>query len=268
MPARVYDRLAGGSHSFAVDREMAAQLLAVEPDAEFWARQNREFLRRALRWSVDTAGVGQVLDIGCGMPETVGSAHQVTAGCRPMVRVLYVDNDPVAVASARIVARERAEVGDVAGIAGDLRDPVQIMTHPELTGFLHLDAPVVVLLGAVLHFVSDSDGPAGIIATLRDHVAPGSVLVISHATVPQGMTPEQVRITREYSALTAHLTFRTRDQVAELLAVFGDVVDPGVCKVADWRPEPQEQRLSGPERARRDRIPGWVGVAVKVGGAW
>lgn len=263
MPARVYDRLVGGSHSFEVDRDMAAQLLSVEPDLEFWALQNREFLRRALRWAVGVAGVGQVLDLGAGMANTVGAPHQVTAGFRPVVRVMYVDSDPVAVASARMVAAERAGVEDVAALAGDLREPGRILSDPQLTGFLHLDAPVVALLGAVLHFVDDGDRPAGIIGAIRDAVADGSVLVISHAAVPDGMTAEQVRVTREYSETTAPLTLRTREQVAELLAVFGDVVEPGVVKVADWRPDADEQPLTEAERARRDRIPGWVGVAVK-----
>ena len=242
---------------------MAGQLLSVEPDAGFWAVQNRQFLRRALVWAINVAGVGQVLDIGAGMADTVGAPHEVVARCRPGVRVLYVDIDPVAVASARFVARERAEVRDVAALAGDLREPSQILTDPELTTFLDLGAPVVVLLGAVLHFVAGRDDPEGIIEALRDAVAPGSVLVVSHATAPVGMSPEQVRVTREYSELTAPLTFRSRDQVAELLALFGDVVAPDVVRVANWRPDQGD--LTDVERARLDRIPGWVGVAVKGG---
>ena len=247
---------------------MAADLLAVEPDADFWAFQNRAFVGRALRWALD-AGVRQVLDIGAGMPDTAGAPHQVTARYEPGVRVVYVDVDPIAVASALFVANDRARVGigDVAAFEGDLRRPAEIMSAPVVTGFLDLGRPVVVLLGAVLHFVSDADDPAGIIAVLRDSVADGSVLVVSHATAPEGMTGEQVRIAREYGERTAPLTLRSRDQVAELLAGFGDVVEPGVCKVADWHPEPNEQDLTEAERARRDRIPGWVGVAVKFGGS-
>jgi len=242
---------------------MADQLVSVEPDAAFWALQNREFLRRALVWAVRTAGVGQVLDIGAGMPDTVGAPHEVVARVRPGVRVLYVDIDPVAVESARQVAEQRAEVGDVAALAGDLREPCRILRHPELTTFLDLGLPVVVLLGAVLHFVAGRDDPEAIIAVLRDAVAPGSVLVVSHAAVPVGMSPEQVRVTREYGELVAPLTFRTREHVAGLLSVFGDVVEPGVCKVADWRPDLRD--LTDAERARLDRIAGWVGVAVKGG---
>jgi len=39
---------------------------------------------------------------------------------------------------------------------------------------------VAIGLLAVLHFLSDADDPAGAVACLRDAVAPGSYLTISH----------------------------------------------------------------------------------------
>lgn len=261
MPARVYDSLAGGARSFGADRDMAADLLAVEPDADFWVHQNRAFIGRAMRWALDR-GVRQVVDIGSGLPDTVGSPHHLIEGYEPAVRIVYVDNDPVAVTSALFVAHARAaEFGDVAAFEGDLRRPAEILTHATLTDFLDLSQPVVVLLGAVLHFVADADGPSEIIATIRDETAVGSVLAVSHATAPEGMTPEQVRLVRDYSERTAPLTLRTREQVTELLAVFGEIVEPGVCKVADWHSN--EPPSTEQERTRLNRIPGWVGVAVK-----
>jgi transcriptional regulator with XRE-family HTH domain len=35
---------------------------------------------------------------------------------------------------------------------------------------------------AIFHFITDEEGPAGIVATLRDALAPGSYLALSHAT--------------------------------------------------------------------------------------
>jgi SAM-dependent methyltransferase len=233
----------------------------VEPDADFWVHQNRAFIGRAMRWALDR-GIRRVLDIGSGLPDTVGSPHHLIEGYEPAVRIVYVDIDPVAVTSALFVAHARAATfGDVAAFEGDLRRPTQILTHPTLTDFLDLGRPVVVLLGAVLHFIADADDPSGILAAIRDAVAPGSVLVVSHAAVPEAMTPEQVHLAREYSERTAPLTFRSRGRVAELLAVFGELVEPGVCKVADWHPA--QRQSTEQECARLDRIPGWVGVAVK-----
>jgi S-adenosyl methyltransferase len=46
----------------------------------------------------------------------------------------------------------------------------------------HLDfsKPVAIGLFAIWHFLRDADGPAGTVACLRDAVAPGSYLAISH----------------------------------------------------------------------------------------
>jgi hypothetical protein len=42
--------------------------------------------------------------------------------------------------------------------------------------------PVALLLVAILHFIKDEEDPAGIVATLRDELAPGSYLALSHGT--------------------------------------------------------------------------------------
>ena len=50
--------------------------------------------------------------------------------------------------------------------------------------------PVPVLLLAVLHFLADTDDPAGIIKQLAAALAPGSLIAISHLT--GDYAPEQV----------------------------------------------------------------------------
>ena len=46
--ARMYDYYLGGSHNFAVDRQMAEQAIAMWPDLPRIATANRDFLRRAV----------------------------------------------------------------------------------------------------------------------------------------------------------------------------------------------------------------------------
>ena len=58
-------------------------------------RSNRVFLRRSVEFLVD-AGVRQFVDLGSGIP-TVGNVHEVAQRLAPDTRVVYVDNDPVAV---------------------------------------------------------------------------------------------------------------------------------------------------------------------------
>jgi hypothetical protein len=69
-----------------------------------------------------------------------------------------------------------------AAIQADLRQPRQILGHPELRHLLDLSRPVALLLVAVLHFLPDGGDPAGLVAELRDALAPGSHIVISHGT--------------------------------------------------------------------------------------
>jgi hypothetical protein len=102
-PARIYDYALGGAHNFAVDRQVADQVLAVYPEMQKGAYANRAFLRRAVQFLVD-AGVRQFLDIGSGIP-TVGHVHEIAQAAAPESRVVFVDIDPVAVAHSRDILR-------------------------------------------------------------------------------------------------------------------------------------------------------------------
>src|SRR5262249_24779086 len=73
--ARVSDALLGGTHTFAVDRDVASALVAIEPATREAARANRAFLGRAVRFLVDS-GTHQFLDIGSGVP-TLGNVHEI-----------------------------------------------------------------------------------------------------------------------------------------------------------------------------------------------
>ncbi|MGH3925437.1 MAG: SAM-dependent methyltransferase, partial [Pseudonocardiaceae bacterium] len=94
--ARVYDYLLGGGHNFAADRAVAAKVLHALPNGRQIASSNRAFLRRAVLYMVEQ-GITQFLDLGSGIP-TVGNVHEVAQEANPMCRVVYVDNDAVAVA--------------------------------------------------------------------------------------------------------------------------------------------------------------------------
>ncbi|MGH3590051.1 MAG: SAM-dependent methyltransferase, partial [Pseudonocardiaceae bacterium] len=93
-PARVYDYYLGGSHNFAVDRQMARQAIELWPELPLIMQANRAFLRRSVRYLV-SQGITQFLDIGSGIP-TEGNVHEVAQTAAPEARVVYVDVDPVA----------------------------------------------------------------------------------------------------------------------------------------------------------------------------
>src|ERR1700728_902873 len=89
--ARVYDYLLGGKDNFAADREVGDRLLAVFPPAVDIVPENRQFLARAVTW-VANQGVGQFIDLGCGLP-TTPNTHETAQAITPGARVAYVDND-------------------------------------------------------------------------------------------------------------------------------------------------------------------------------
>ena len=61
-------------------------------------------------------------------------------------------------------------------IEADLRDTPTVLAGAAET--LDLTRPAAVLLLAVLHFISDTDDPAAIVAALARQLAPGSFVVI------------------------------------------------------------------------------------------
>ncbi len=112
---------------------------------------------------------------------------------------MYVDHDPVAVAHSRAVLQgnDRTRI-----VAADLRKPQEILDSPEVAELLDMDRPVALLLVAVLHFLEDADEPYEAVARLRDALAPGSLLVLTHASyegvpVPQEQAGGTVGVYRE-----------------------------------------------------------------------
>jgi SAM-dependent methyltransferase len=228
--ARMYDYYLGGAHNFGVDRELAGRVLALFPDGPMMAQANRSFLHRAVRTMLD-AGVRQFLDVGSGIP-TSGNVHEIAQQAVPGARVLYVDHDAVAVAHSELMLRGNP---DAAVLHGDLRRPREILESPELRGLLDLSQPVGILLIAVLHFVSEDDRPAEILAELRDAVAPGSHLAVSHGTGVGRTTATMEQLAEIYRSTATPLTYRDHDQVRELFAGW-DLLAPGVVWAPEWRP--------------------------------
>ncbi|MFF1799022.1 SAM-dependent methyltransferase, partial [Kitasatospora sp. NPDC058263] len=175
--ARMYDYYLGGKDNFEADRKAAEAAIAAYPALPLLARTNREFLGRAVEF-VAGQGIRQFVDIGTGIP-AVGSTSEVARRAAPDARVVYVDNDPIVATHARaLLASHKA--GHTSVIEADLREPATILDHPGLRAAVDLDRPVALMLVAVLHFIRDEDGAQEIVRTLRDALAPGSALILSH----------------------------------------------------------------------------------------
>ena len=227
--ARIHNYLLGGKDNYEEDRQVADCLLAAVPDAQAAARANRHFLGRAVRFLAAEAGIRQFIDIGAGFP-AVGNVHQVARELEPLSRVVYVDNDPVVVSHARALLCTGPGVG---AIEGDLRDPPGIVGHPDLPAVIDLGEPTAIVLGAVLHHVPDEDSPHKLVDMLMAAVAPGSYLVISHAT-DQDIGADGAGQVRElYAQASAPVVFRSRAEVAGFFEGL-ELVPPGIGDVAAW----------------------------------
>ncbi len=233
---RMYDFWLGGKDNFAADREAAERAAAAIPQLPWLARQNRDFLRRAVRYCAGQ-GITQFLDIGSGLP-TNQNVHQVAQQVSPDSRVVYVDIDPVVVRHAQaLLASSQTE-----SIHADVCRPDDILGAPEVRRLIDLSQPVAVLILAVLHAIPDEADPAGAVARLRDAMAPGSYLVLSHADVSPAHVAgtrrlsETARELQDSTKATAAVPARTRD---EIIGFFGDLrlVEPGLTDIWAWRPD-------------------------------
>lgn len=167
------------------------------------------------------------------------SVHQVAGRITADPHVVYVDHDPVVVTHSRALLA----APHTAAVLGDVSRADEILSEPEVLGLIDFTKPVGILLVAVLHFVSDELHAAENVARLRDALAPGSFLVMSHVEMlpgqMDGLTPS-TDVSRELGEarkrMPQSLPARNREQIA---AFFGDLqlVDPGLTEIWEWRPD-------------------------------
>ncbi|GAA4203463.1 SAM-dependent methyltransferase [Streptosporangium oxazolinicum] len=235
--ARMYDVMLGGEENFAADREAVKMLVAHFPTVPDACRANRGFLLRSAR-AMAEAGIDQFLDIGCGLP-TPPNLHQVVRGIHPEARVVYVDND------LTVVTHNQSTVDNsgVLTIHGDLRRPQEILDHPRVRATLDFTRPIGVFTVAVWHFIVGDGEDAGngggtardLMARLRDALAPGSYLGLTHAcsdTMPEDEASAGLAV---YGQTRNPVRLRTMREVGELFEGF-ELLEPGLVLAADWRP--------------------------------
>lgn len=248
-PARVYDYWLGGKDNFPADRAAAEQVLEVMPEILDTVRGNRQFLVRAVAFLRD-AGIRQFLDIGSGLPSSP-NVHEVANARDTGARVVYSDHDNVVVSHARTLMAKSNE-DTVSVVHADLRDVDTILS--EAAKLLDFSQPVALIFAGVLHHIPDSDDPAGVVARYLAALAPGSYLVISHATNER--SEEKMAANAQVADNTGTMLIpRSKDAILRMFN--GHVpVDPGLVLVSYWRPEGGD---SGPNADRA-----WVygGVAA------
>lgn len=237
--ARVYDYVLGGKDNFASDRGAAQAFLDLMPETPMLARDNRDFLRRAVRWLVGEAGIRQIVDIGSGLP-TAGNVHELAQTIASDVHVVYVDNDPIVLAHGRalLAADARTTV-----IQADLRRPDEVFDHPDTRALIDIDAPVAVFVSSLLHHLADDEDPVGVIRAVADRLPSGSYLLVANFFDPED-DPRAPRVERAF--LEGGLgtgRFRTRAEQEPYFAGL-ELVEPGLVFANDWKADLQTPRES------------------------
>src|SRR5579875_2063766 len=241
--ARMYDYLLGGYHNFPSDRAAADAATAIYPDFPLVMQANRAFLRRAVTFLIEQ-GIDQFLDLGSGIP-TAGNVHEVAARLNPAARVVYVDNDPVAVTHSAALLRDNPLATIV---QADVTDAEALLQRPAVRDLLDFGRPLGVLLLSLLHFIPDDATADGLVRALRARMAPGSYLALTHTTY-EG-TPRRAieQLEALYAQSAGVVKPRPRAQVAAFFAGCA-LVAPGVVYTPLWRPEdPHDILLEQPER--------------------
>jgi O-methyltransferase involved in polyketide biosynthesis len=231
--ARMYDYYLGGKDNFAADRAAVEAVEKAMPGVRQLARENRAFLRRAVR-CMTASGIRQFIDIGAGLP-TVGNTHEVAQRDAPEARVVYVDNDPIVLAHGRALL---AENGNTAVVTADMRRPAEVIGNSDVRSLIDFTQPVGVLLIAMTHFlIAEQREP--VMATLRESLVPGSFLALTHVT-GDGQPAEAVAGVEEaYRTTPTPIYFRTHAEVSRFFDGY-TLIEPGLVTVDAWRPDPAD----------------------------
>lgn len=234
--ARMYDYWLGGQNYFPIDQAAADHITTQIPSVPYFAAMNRDFLRRAVQW-LSTNGIDQFIDLGSGIP-TMNNVHEIAQQTNPDARVVYVDNDPVAIAQSRNVLGTNKTT---TAILADIRDTDTILTHPETAQRLDFSRPIAIMCVSMLHFVPDNDEVHRSLQAFRNISAAGSYLVISHGVIPETISQEQ-RETQLGHVQQAYqrdgFAERRLSEVAQLFDGY-DLVAPGLVPLHEWYPDKQ-----------------------------
>jgi hypothetical protein len=232
--ARVWNYWLGGKDNYAADRAAGDAVASSYPQIVTLARRSRQFLIRAVRLLAGELGVRQFLDIGTGLP-TMMNTHEVAQAIAPECRVVYVDNDPIVLAHARVLLGNTTAEGATAYVDADVRDPDRILA--EARKVLDFDRPIAVMFLGILGYVADLGEARAIVSRVMDAVPPGSYLLVRDNAADGDAVREAADRYAESGVDPYHL--RTVAQLREFFTGL-DPVDPGVTPVELWRPEPAD----------------------------
>lgn len=229
--ARIWNYWLGGRDNYAVDRSAGDDYCRIFPEMRQVARASRDFLGRTIRYLAREVGITQFVDIGTGLP-TMDNTHQIAQRVHPDARIVYVDNDPLVIATARALMTSGPR-GTTDYVHADLRDPKAVLAAVDHT--LDLARPVGLILSGVLGHVADYREAGDIVRTLLEPLSPGSHLSASDGATGRPAFAEAQSLYNRTGAVPYHL--RTHAEIAGFFDGL-ELVEPGVVSCPLWRPPP------------------------------
>jgi O-methyltransferase involved in polyketide biosynthesis len=251
--ARIYDYFIGGNTNYAIDREFAEKVRARLPLIGEYCKTSRGFLGRAVR-ECSQLGITQFVDIGSGLP-SAGNVHEVADEARPQqdTHVLYIDNEPIALAHSQMLLADTADPDRHRAIAGDFLQPEDLWDEVQRSGIINVRKPVALVINAVMHFIKDDRNPDALLDYYRSRLASGSLLVLSQMTNENPVSEDErqalLDLIEYYESTTNPGSLRT---MAEFSRFFGDwrLLEPGLVYAPAWRPDNAKLFASAPSESR------------------
>jgi len=236
-PARIWNAFLGGKDNFESDRRAMRVVLDDMPSVAAAAKLTRRFQADAVRMLIDQ-GVRQFLDIGTGLP-VAEAVHETAQRLAPESRVVYVDNDPLALVHATALLTSSPE-GACAYIDADLREPGTILARAAET--LDFEQPVAVVLMMILHFLPDDDDPWAIVRRLMQGIRADKYLVVAHVGADITPGPAASAAAKYNKASSVPIRIRPRGEVERFFTGAGlEMLPPGLVPVARWWPEETDE---------------------------
>ncbi|MFE7331580.1 SAM-dependent methyltransferase [Streptomyces sp. NPDC057565] len=232
--ARLYAAYQGGQaakNAYPKDFEILNRMKELGLDPQWIARENRAFVHRAARYVTGALKIGQIVDIGAGLP-AYPNVHETAQQVLTTAQVVYVDNDPAVLAHAEALLTSELE-GATSFVDEDLRNPQELLQ--KVSYKLDFDRPVALFCAAVFHFIGDDENPFRIMRELQDALAPGSAVVLSHMC-DDGMDATMRSVERELTQHGQTARIRSSGQIAQLLSGL-KLVPPGLVPVSQWNHE-------------------------------
>jgi hypothetical protein len=234
--ARVHDCFLGGKDNYEVDREVFQQIDALAPEVKHLARAGRHWLLRVTRFLAGSAGIGQFLDLGAGMP-TVENTHQAAQRRNRDARVVYVDNDPVVVAHGRALLEENDQTHLV---MADYTKPNEIFADPAIRRYLDREHPIGLLHSSTMPYVADDEDPWAIMRRYVELLPSGSYLALSHFHDPRdgGAASALAKVIEDafVNGAIGSGYFRTCEEIRRMFGGL-ELVEPGLGRLNDWWPD-------------------------------